>query len=170
MTTTGTRYQDGPQAFADIEITAAPSAVWALVSDPLLMAVLSREVQAVEWLDGANVAAVGARFRGHNAHPAIGEWSTVNTIVVCEPEREYAWAVEDVDRPTATWRFTLTASGDGTRLRQTGHMGPGRSGLSTAIDRWPDKEERIVARRLQEWEDGIVSNLAEFKARAEAAG
>ena len=170
MTTTGTRYADGPVAESEIEIAAPPERVWPLISDPLIMAELSSEVQAVEWLDDARAAAVGARFRGHNAHPAIGEWSTTNTVVTCDPCTEFAWAVENVDDPTATWRFTLEPSGTGTLLRQSGRMGPGPSGLTGAIERWPDKEDRIITRRLQEWEQGILGNLAEFKARAEATG
>ena len=42
--------------------------------------------------------------------------------------------------------------GDGTRLRQWATLGPGPSGLTPAIKAMPDKEERIIARRLAEHE------------------
>ena len=37
----------------------------------------------------------------------------------------------------------------GTLLRQWVQMGPGRSGLSVAIDRMPEKEQKIVFVRLR---------------------
>lgn len=170
MTTKGGRYADGPTAYAEIIIDAPPGRVWPLISDPLLMPELSTEVALVEWLDGATRAALGARFRGHNQHPAIGEWTTTNTIVRCDVDREFSWVVENIDDPTATWTFTLAPSGEATVLSQHARMGPGRSGLTIAIERWPDKEERIVERRLSEWEAAIVADLAEIKARAESGG
>jgi hypothetical protein len=48
-------------------------------------------------------------------------------------------------------------------------MGPGRSGLSLAIERMPDKEQKIVFVRLREFETGISNNLAAIKKLAERA-
>ncbi len=93
---------------------------------------------------------LGARFTGRNRHPAIGDWETTSTIVACEPERVFEWAVSDPDNPSSSWRFELEPSGDGTRLKQWMRMGPGWSGLNVAIDARPDKEERIIERRLEE--------------------
>jgi hypothetical protein len=61
----------------------------------------------------------------------------------------------------------LAPSGEGTTLRQWVQMGPGRSGLSVAIDRMPEKEQKIVFVRLREYETGMAANLAQIKARAE---
>ncbi len=44
-------------------------------------------------------------------------------------------------------------------MRQWGRMGPGRSGLSLAIDRMPEKEGRIIDNRLAEWRVGLKANL-----------
>lgn len=167
MQWTGARYADLPTVEASIDIAAPPEAVWALVADPLLMPELSSELQAVEWLDGTDSAAVGARFRGHNRHQALGEWSTTCHVVECDRPRVFSWAVEDPDNPTATWRFTLEPVGEGTRLTQWVRMGPGRSGLSLAIEQMPDKEEKIVFVRLREFEQGIVGNLDAIKRRVE---
>jgi len=38
-------------------------------------------------------------------------------------------------------------------------MGPALSGLGRAITAMPDKEGRIVARRLEEWQAGMTANL-----------
>jgi hypothetical protein len=39
-------------------------------------------------------------------------------------------------------------------------MGPGASGTTVAIAAQPDKEARIVARRLDEWLTNMRTNLA----------
>ena len=113
--------------------------------------------------------AVGARFRGHSAHEALGEWSTVSHVVECEEPRVFAWAVEDPEHPTATWRFTLDPVDGGTRLRQWMRMGPARSGLSRAIDRMPDKEQKIVFVRLREFEKNMTRTVEAIKKRVEGA-
>ncbi len=161
------RYADGPTVEGSVHVAVAPETLWPLVTDIALMAELSAELQEATWLDAG--PAVGARFRGRSLHRAVGEWTTTSTVIACEAPREFAWAVEDPDNPTATWRFQLVPDGAGTLLRQAARMGPGRSHLNTAIDAMPDKEERIVAGRLREWQAGIDANLAALKDRAERA-
>jgi hypothetical protein len=70
--------------------------------------------------------------------------------------------------PSALWRFTLEPKDGGTTLRQWMQMGPGRSGLSLAIDRTPEKEQKIVFVRLREFETNMSATLAQIKERAEA--
>jgi uncharacterized membrane protein len=150
-------------------IEAPPEAVWRLVSDIGLMPGLSRELQSVEWLDGVSQPAVGARFLGRSKHDALGEWSTTSYVVEYAPCRALAWAVEDPQQPSATWRFTLRPERDGTTLSQWVQLGPGRSGLSIAIDQMPDKEQKIVFVRLREFEESMTRALAAIKALAEQA-
>jgi hypothetical protein len=114
--------------------------------------------------------AVGHRFTGRNAHPAMGEWETVSTVTECDPPHRFAWAVGDPAHPSASWRFTLKPDGEGTLLEQWYQMGPARSGLNIAIDAMPDKEAKIVFVRMREHETGMRHNLAEIKDRAERAG
>jgi uncharacterized protein YndB with AHSA1/START domain len=174
MEWTGARYADKPTVEVETFVAAPPERVWELISDIHLMAELSDELQRVEWTDGATGPGVGARFVGYNKHEAFGEWHTTSTIVECERPRVFTWAVGDPDHPGAVWRFTLAPSGDGTTLRQWVQMGPARSGLSVAIDRMPEKEQKIVFVRLREYESGMAANLAQIKSRvelsAEAAG
>ena len=80
----------------------------------------------------------------------------------------FAWAVQDPDDPAAMWRFELTPRDGGTDLRQWARMGPGFSFLCQAIAAMPEKEERIVAGRLREWQAAIEANLAALKELAEA--
>ena len=170
MEWTGQVYADTPAVAAEIYIEAPPERVWGLVSDIFLMPELSSELREVAWLDGVTGPAVGHRFAGRSAHPAMGEWETVSTVVECDPPRRFAWAVGDPGHPSATWRFTLRPDGAGTLLEQWYQMGPARSGLNIAIDAMPDKEQKIVFVRLREHETSMKHNLEIIKERAERAG
>jgi hypothetical protein len=55
------------------------------------------------------------------------------------------------------------------RLIQSARIGPARSGLSIAIDAMPEKEGRIISRRLQEFQTNMEANLAGVKLLAEGA-
>ncbi|MCU1681501.1 MAG: cyclase/dehydrase [Amycolatopsis sp.] len=168
MEWTGARYADTPSVEVRTWINASPERVWSLVSDVDLMPSLSSELQRVEWVSEAGTPTVGSRFVGYSKHEALGEWSTTSHVIEFEPGRVFAWAVEDVDAPTAIWRYTVEPSGDGTRLVEWMQMGPGRSGLSLAIDRMPDKEEKIVFVRMREFEKNMSSTIEQIKKLAEA--
>ena len=167
MEWTGARYADKPTAQVQTWIDAPPQRVWTVVSDIDLMPTMSQELQSVEWLDGATGPSVGARFVGYNKHEALGEWSTTSEVVECEAERVLAWAVEDPENPTAIWRFRLQPRDGGTDLSQWVQLGPGRSGLSFAIDRMPEKEQQIVFVRMREFETNMTSTLEHIKNLAE---
>jgi Polyketide cyclase / dehydrase and lipid transport len=164
------RYSDCPSTEAEVVIAAPAAAVWALVCDIQMPARFSSEFQGGEWLDGASAPAPGARFRGRNHHPAIGTWETTSTICEFQPEQVLGWAVGDPDQPSALWRFTLVPDrdGTGTRLTQWMQIGPGPSGISVAIEAMPDKESRILHRRLAEHSTNMTATLAGIKELAEA--
>ena len=160
------KYADGPAVEVDVVVDAPAGRVWALVTDINLPARFSSEFTGATWLDDG--PRMGARFRGRNHHPAVGEWETTSYVVRCEPDRVFAWAVSDPDRPSATWWFELTPDDDGrVRVRQGMRMGPAPSGLTPAIEAMPDKEERIIARRLAEHEANMRATLAGIKQLAE---
>ena len=162
------RYSDCPSTQAEVLIAAPAAVVWALVCDIQLPARFSSEFNGGEWLDGASSPAPGAQFTGRNHHPAIGDWETTSTICEFQPEQVLGWAVGDPDQPSALWRFTLTADGTGTRLTQWMQIGPGPSGISVAIEAMPDKESRILQRRLGEHSANMAATLAGIKEVAEA--
>ncbi|WP_410579259.1 SRPBCC family protein [Amycolatopsis sp. lyj-108] len=169
MEWTGAKYADKPTVEVEAWVDADPKRVWSIVSDVRLMPEMSQEVRSVEWCDGAaGEAMVGRRFVGHSKHDSFGEWETTSYVVECEAPRVFAWAVQDPETPTAVWRFTLEPENGGTKLRQWMQMGPGRSGLSLAIDQMPDKEQKIVFVRLREFENAMTGTLAAIKERAEA--
>ena len=80
----------------------------------------------------------------------------------------FGWAVGDPAEPAAFWRFRLEPKDGGTELSEGVQMGPGRSGLSVAIDRMPDKEQKIVFVRMREFERNMTGTLERIKALAEA--
>jgi uncharacterized membrane protein len=168
MEWTGARYADKPAVEVRVWISAPPARVWELVSDIELMPTFSSELRSVEWLDGANRPVAGARFTGRSKHEALGEWETTSYVVELEPERLFCWAVGDPAAPAALWRFQLEPRDGGTELSEWVQMGPGRSGLSSAIDRMPDKEQKIVFVRMREFERNITLTLERIKALAEA--
>ncbi|MFJ9607644.1 SRPBCC family protein [Kitasatospora sp. NPDC101176] len=183
------RYADGPGTHCEVHVDATVEQVWRLVTDIGLPARLSPELQRVGWLDGADGAAPGARFEGHNHRDDMGDWRTVSQVIELAEYRSFAWAVVDPDGrygapvPTssalsddqgldpavalATWRFDLAPEEGGTRLRQSVVIGPGRSGVSLVIDRWPDREEQIVEYRLADLRKGMTATLEGIKALAE---
>ena len=64
--------------------------------------------------------------------------------------------------------FELQQELGGVRLRQGTRMGPAPSGLTIAITAMPDKEERIIARRLAEYEANMRATVEGIKRLAEA--
>lgn len=164
------KYADGPTTEVETVIDAPPSRVWDLVCDINLPARFSSEFQGAQWQDNAGGPAVGARFTGRNKHRAAGEWETTSIIVACEPERVFEWAVSDADNPSASWRFELEPIGaNRTRLKQWVRLGPGWSGLTPAIEAMPDKEERIIERRLEEHRANMTACLEGIKTIAESS-
>lgn len=172
------RYADQPAVHSETHVKAPPEEVWGFVTDITLPAELSDELQRVEWLDGATEPAVGARFLGHNHHPAAGDWQTVSEVVELRPARRFGWAVLPVSaadapgvdpaRTMATWWFDLEPRDGGTLLRQSMRIGPGRSGLSRMIDRHPDREEEVLRDRLDQLRTGMETTLRAIRDRAEA--
>jgi uncharacterized protein YndB with AHSA1/START domain len=167
MEWTGARYADKPTVEVTTWIDAPPERVWRLVSDIERMPAMSAELRSVEWLDGATGPSLGARFVGRNEHPDFGKWATTSHVVLWEPMRVFAWAVASPDNPSAIWRFTVEPERGGTALSEWMQMGPGPSGLCDAIERMPDKEQKIVFVRMREFERNITATLEAVKKLAE---
>lgn len=161
------RYADCPTVEVSVHVAAPAEAVWPVVTDIQLPARFSDEFEGADWLDGADAPALGARFVGHNSHPAMGGWETTSTIVELDPPRRFGWAVGDPHDPAASWRFELVPADGGTQLSQWMQMGPARSGINIAIDRMPDKESRILHRRLGEHRANMERTLVGIKAIVE---
>jgi hypothetical protein len=162
------RHADRPTAEEDLFVAAPPERVWPLIVDIGLVARVSDELVAARWVPDAGPA-VGSCFVGTNHNEFFGEWTTTSTVIECDEPRAFAWAVGDVDEPNTTWRFTLRPQDGGTTVGQWMQLGLGPSGLHLAIKNRPDREERIVERRLNQFRAAMRANLQEIKRLAEAA-
>ena len=105
------RYRDLPTVEVTQRVRCDVRTAWDLVTDIGLPARCSSELEAVEWLDGAEAVAVGARFRGRNKHEAFGDWATVCEVVEVEDERRWVYNVIGPEGVSATWAFEKTAEG-----------------------------------------------------------
>jgi hypothetical protein len=161
------RYSESPAARAEVHVAAPPGVVWPLVADITVPARFSTELAGAEWTDGADGPCVGARFVGRSHHDAIGDWQTTCVVVTCEEEKAFTWVVGDPEYPSGRWGFELQPEDGGTLLAQWAVLGPAPSGLTPAIVAMPDKEERIVARRLHEHEANMRRCVEGIKALAE---
>jgi Polyketide cyclase / dehydrase and lipid transport len=161
------RYRDQPTVEVTQRVTCDVDTAWSLVTDIDLSARCSAELQSVQWLGDSDRVAVGARFRGCNQHDALGTWETECEVVECDEGKRWVWNVSNGEETIATWGFEVEPTSTGALVRQWARMGPGRSGLSYAIDARPELEARIVAHRLSEWQQGMQTNLDSIRAQVE---
>ncbi len=163
------RFADCPTTETEVYVAAPPEQVWPLVTEIMTPARFGTELQEASWVDADGEPRLGARFTGRNFHPARGEWETTSTIVDFEPVHRFGWAVGDPEAPSAVWRLELAPEGSGTRLRYWAQMGPGPSGMTVVIEKMPDKEEKIIGRRLEEWQANMAATINGIKEMAEGA-
>ncbi|GAA2062227.1 SRPBCC family protein [Williamsia deligens] len=168
------RVRDLPTVEVSARLTISVDAAWASVTDITLPTRVPGELSSVEWEDGHDGVALGARFIGHNRSDDLGEWSTSCVVVDLEPGRRWVYAVfglwDEPDpspvrpapgpEPMTWWGFEVEPASTGCIVRQFARMGPGPSGISAAVAAHPDREARIIDRRLGVWREAMGANLA----------
>ena len=159
---------DGPGTVVEVDIDADRSSVWDAVTDIGLGAEFSDEFLGARWADGVAGPTLGAEFVGTNQHPAIGQWDVSCFVHRYAEGEEFGWVTSDPDDPGARWCFELTSIAGAIRLRYTLKLGPGPSGLTPAIAAMPEKEPRILFRRLEEHRGNMQRVVEGIKARVEA--
>jgi nitroreductase len=159
---------DGPGTVVEVDIDARPEVVWRYVTDISFGASFSEEFTGARWGDGFDGPAVGAQFIGANTHPAIGEWEVTCFVDRCDAPTDFGWTTADPDNPGARWRFQAEPIAGATRLRYSLILGPGPSGITRAIEAMPDKEPRILARRVDEHRANMTRVVEGIKEAAEA--
>ena len=161
------RLADEPGTWVVVDIAGPPERVWAAVVDINLPARFSDEFRGASWKgDGP---ALGACFVGSSHHPAIGEWEVESFVDVYDEGRSFGWATIDRADPGSRWRFDVEPRDGGTRLRFAMSMGPAPSGISIAIESMPEKEPRILARRLREHHANMARTAEGIRAIVEGA-
>lgn len=149
------RHADGPGAFVEVDVKAAPEFLWPYVSDISFSADYSDEFKGARWGDEVTQPAVGARFIGANNNEFLGDWEIDCFLNRYDENRTFGWVSSDADNPGAQWWFDTSPIAGATRLRFSVRIGPGPSGLTMAIANMPDKEPRIIERRIQ----GLTANM-----------
>lgn len=101
-------------------VDASPTAVYELISDVTRTGEWSPECRRCEWVDGADRATVGTRFRGWNRW-RLARWSRLVEVVAAEPARELAFRTlpDWFNRDSTTWRYLLEPAGDGTLITES---------------------------------------------------
>ena len=146
----------------DVVIAAPAAHVYDLVSDMPRMGDWSPECQRVEWIEGADGPAPGARFMGHNVGGPRGifKWSRRGRVLVAEPAREFAFATEEGGKEGVVWRYRLEPVDGGTKVTESYEV--------TTIPVWA----RIVdvpSNRARQLREGMGHTLGQLKAAAEAS-
>lgn len=162
------RFKDGPEVQVTVDIEAPLSQVWPLVTDINLPAQFQDEFIGAEWLDEGEVG-VGSRFVGRNQRKDR-RWETTSWVVEYEPQSAFAWAVSDRDNPGATWTFRLEPTNGGTHLTYRRQLGPGPSGITAIIEKYPENEEEIIAARDATHRENMRAVIAGVKVLAESHG
>ena len=156
-----------PEVFDSVDIAAPPQRVWDVVSDIAVMPRFSTELRGVQWADGFDGPALGAKFLGHNRNRMIGEWTTLSSIVAFDPPKIFGWAVGDPENAAATWQFDLQPISQGTRLGYTARIGPGPSGVTFLIERSPERAQQIIEGRLAQFRKAMAATLTGIRDLAE---
>lgn len=110
-------------------IAASPQRVYELVSDLPRMGEWSPENTGGDWIKGSTGPAVGAKFKGRN-RKGSARWSTLCTVVVADPGKEFAFDVSVKGLPVARWGFRLAETAGGTEVTEY----------------WADHRSRVVAK------------------------
>lgn len=156
---------ESPSVAVSVVVHAPAARLWSFVRDINLPASFSDEFQGAQWLSTASPG-VGATFRGVNRIGA-SEWDTTCTVTAWVEDVLFTYVVEDVAAPAAIWSFALSPEGANTRLTFTATIGPGDSGVASAVAAQPDHEATIIARRLAVWQANMLATIQGMQRLAE---
>ncbi|MFC4005399.1 SRPBCC family protein [Prauserella oleivorans] len=150
-----------PDAQGEIDVDAPAERVYALVSDPGVLAELAGEYHGHRWLGGATEARPGARFRGHNRN-GFRRWSTTCTVTDAEEGSRFAFEVTFGPLRISRWQYDLEPRDGGCRV------------VERTWDRRPDWFRTVtgpvlgVRDRAARNHANIQTTLTRLKARAES--
>ena len=101
-----------PDVQVSREIAAAPSAVFAALTDVTRMGEWSPETIRAEWNDGATHAEVGATFTGHNRN-GDKEWETRATVVELVADQRFFFDCSVRGFVFSKWGYTIEPNDGG---------------------------------------------------------
>jgi uncharacterized protein YndB with AHSA1/START domain len=101
------------------DIAAPPEKIWALVTDLPRMGEWSPENAGGKWVKGATGPALGSVFEGTNKNGRFRRWTTNVTIIACEPNTLFEFAVTSGPLAVATWRYEFEKTEAGCRVTES---------------------------------------------------
>jgi len=99
------------------DIAAAPSAVFAALTDITRMGEWSPETHSAEWNEGFDHAAVGAEYTGHNRN-GDKEWSILARIVELVPDERFFFDCESRGFIFSKWGYAIEPTDSGCRVTE----------------------------------------------------
>jgi hypothetical protein len=145
-------------------IGVAPEVLYDLVSDVRRMGEWSPECQRCEWIDGATGPAVGARFKGSNAH-GRARWSTKPKVVTADPGREFAFVTAHLGRDMTKWSYQFEPASDGSVVTESFEMLTAMPWYFSVVDRYL----MGVKDRHADLEKNMTETLQRLKSVAESS-
>ena len=140
-------------------MAASPEAVYDLVADVTRMGEWSPECRRCEWLDGADAAEAGRRFRGSNRF-GVFRWSRTCEILTAERgvELSFRTVPDRIFRSSTRWTFRFVPEGRQTVVQQS-YVVERHSRAIDLFDRVTGHTEAV--------DRGMRRTLARIKAAAE---
>jgi uncharacterized protein YndB with AHSA1/START domain len=147
---------------AEVQIATPVEKVFETITDVTRVSEWSPECYRCEWLDGASVPAVGARFRGYNRRGWM-RWKTTCRVTHLVTSRVFAFEViQPIFGVQTRWRYEMEPSGDRTLLREAFEVLWLFPGVTRFLFGGKDS-------RQQELEENVRQTLHRIKAIVEAA-
>jgi len=140
--------------------TAAPDALWDLLTDVTRMGQWSPECTGGQWLDGAIEAVEGARFRGTNRWGPL-KWSTTCLVNEAERPRRFVYGARHWSGAMTRWSYELIPEASGTLLIEKFESVDSPE-LVLLMDR--------ISQRPRRLQHGMSTTLARLSATAEGRG
>ena len=160
------RFIDEPSTEVTLTMRAPIEAIWQACIDPTLPVENSPELVHADWDHEGPPPGLGARLLG-TSRMGANEWSTVANVVEWAPPFGWSFEVGMGADPVSRWWYRLVDHEDGTvTVSQSVRLGPGKSGLTAAIEGKPQFEEEIIAGRLDFMAKAMRANLETIETRA----
>jgi hypothetical protein len=152
--------QRQPNATSTVEINAAPSTVYTLITDLAAMTEIAEETAVMRWHKGES-ATPGAVFKGTNRN-GWRRWTTKCTITDAAPGERFAFDVSHTGVPIARWQYDIAATGAGcTVTESTWDRRPGWYKAPSSLVTGISNRDGVNAEHIQ-------ATLQRLKKRAEA--
>jgi uncharacterized protein YndB with AHSA1/START domain len=147
-----------PTAERAIEVAAPAAEVWRVVVDVTRTPDWSPVCHRCEWIDGADGAVVGARFRGHNKLNGA-RWSRDCVVTAADPDEVFAFSTSFKGQESTRWRYRLEPTASGTRLTEAYEV--------VMVPRWVRAMRRLPgasAKTERDTQRNIETSLERLKA------